>query len=325
MIVELFSRCKTPESRIIYVFYDDCCQLLKFIMIFCIKKETFQETIACLLYYSFILNGVNLVHTNKAEDEKQAADKNYNVFLRGETLEPHQPNGLEVVVTTKFIGNKGNPSSISSNSSLTSSRDVRFPHSNPNTYALTSTIGHQPKDNKPKRPSDVIYVYPPEEDLGNNKYNAPEDGDSNESQKQYSGETQQHSSTYVAPGGHQGPNSVFEDVIHTVGSFFRAIQTFPNFVYGTGDGKHLHPQSERYPAEEEKVKYTPSFYSDSGHLGSSMEDDVKYTTDSTYSPNIFPPQPSYQQGHSDKEWNPTWSTLGDVILEYRNMIQCRIQ
>ena len=78
--------CKIPESRIIYLFYDDCCQLQKFIMIFCIKKKAFQETIACILYYLFILNIVNIIHTNKAEDEKQAVDKNYNVFLREEML-----------------------------------------------------------------------------------------------------------------------------------------------------------------------------------------------------------------------------------------------
>ena len=319
----MFDGCKTPESRIINLFYDDCCRLQKTIMIFCIKKKTFPETIACILYHVFILNVIKLVHTSKIDDNNQAIDKNYNVFLRGETLGPHQPNGLEVVVTTKFINKKSNSSSIFANSSSSSSSDVRFPHSNPNTYTLTSTVGHQPKDIQPKRPSDAIYIYPPGEDLGKNNYNEPEDGDSNKSQKQYSGETQQHSSTYVAPGGYQGPNSVFEDVIHTVGSFFRAIQTFPNFVYGTGDGKHLRPQPEMYPAEEENVKYTPTFYSNGGDLGSSMEDDVKHTTDSTYPPNIFPPQPSYQQGNSDKEWNPTWSTLGDVIIEYRNMIQYR--
>ena len=146
-------------------------------------------------------------------------------------------------------------------------------------------------------------------------HNESEDGDSNESQKQYSGEAQQYSSTYIVPGGHQGPNSVFEDVIHTVGSFFRAIQTFPNFVYSTGDGKHFRPEPEKYPSEEEKVKYTPSFYSDSGYLGTSIEDAAKPTKDSAYPPNSFPPQPSYEQGHSDKEWNPTWSTLGDVRIQ----------
>ena len=214
-----------------------------------------------------------------------------------EILSPHKPNGLEIQVSTSFINGKQNPSQIATDSLIPKS--VRFP-SNPNTYLLSSTVGYHHKVSTPRSSSQGFEATDTSDVLEISTENDNEDSIG----FKHSFNSYKSSPSYSTISNQQDQNSVFKDVVQTMGSFFRAIQTFPNFIFATEDVRQ-HPINPVMGSNDDpETQYKPSIYSNGMN-----SDDVPASHNEKY------PSISEEPGHggsSSQEWNPTWSTLGDV-------------
>ena len=249
------------------------------------------------------LNLIQFVYNTNIESRRNTRRKEKGIFQESDSIDPHKPNGYEILVSTSFT----NQQSINSSETIVQNQtpnDVRFP-SNPNTYLLMSTVGHRHKPFNPVSSiSSQISTNRPKSHFSTNyEYVEPEKTTYRLLPSEYS-TTQASTSTKYSD-----PSTVLSDVIDTVGSFFRAIQTFPNFISDPEgvNNAHLHPEIQSL--DDEDAIYTPTIYSTSDTSGYNPPDSQS-TIEQEQHPNYKPDQ-GYATS-TEHKWNPSWATLGDV-------------
>ena len=252
-----------------------------------------------LINVIIFVNTLQLVSNEKIKFRKNARRKEDGIFVYTDPLDPHKPNGFEVLVSTSFT-NHGQQNTTNNPVQTPAQNDVRFP-SNPNTYILSSTVGHQHRPSTPRTysPPQTHSNIPQQEYFASNE-------NINVDEIQYPSYPTIQQTSYST--NYNNAKSVFKDVIHTVGSFFRAIQTFPNFISGTDEVRGIQTNYEGGSQEGGGTKYTPTFYA----ITTSPDQESP-----VHHPANDDPSSSEHHGYGEStktEWNPTWSTLGDVCV-----------
>ena len=264
------------------------------------NKASFWKTLLVLF------NVIQFVCNDTVQPRRNSRREDKGLFQENDSIDPHKPSGLEILVSTSFSNQHSINSSETEVQNLTP-KDVRFP-SNPNTYLLMSTVGHQ---HKPSSSVNSIITQkstnrPQSQYSTNYKSVVPVRTKHILLPSQYP-TTQASTSTK-----YNKPSTVFNDVIHSVGSFFRAIQTFPSFITGHEDGANVQTYGNSQPSNDEDAIYTPSIYSDSAGAGY-LPPDSQSTNGGEDSPQYIP-----HKGHNmstGQKWNPSWATLGDVCIK----------
>ena len=263
--------------------------------------------------FVILLNGIQFVCNENIALRRNRRREEKSTFVESDSIDPHKPSGLEILVSTSFTNHHSENGSQTKvhNSTL---KDVRFPN-NPNTYLLMSTVGHQ---HKPATQRNSI--------SSERSTNRPQSHYSTNYKKVEPDRTKyvliqpDHQTTQTSSSTeYSNPSTVFKDVIHTVGSFFRAIQTFPDFISGTKGTTN----TQSYPAiessEDEGVIYTPSFYSTPTQAG--------YIPPNRKPASVEGNTPVSEQDYgtsTGQKWNPAWATLGDVCIRIFQIRNSRI-
>ena len=262
-------------------------------------KASFWKTLLVLFnVIQFVCNDTIRPRRNSRREDK-------GLFEESDSIDPHKPSGLEILVSTSFSNQHSINSSATEVQNQTP-KDVRFP-SNPNTYLLMSTVGHQ---HKPFSSANSISIQRstnrPQSHYSTNYKSVVQERPKHILLPSEYPTTQASTSTKF-----NKPSIVFNDVIHTVGSFFRAIQTFPSFITGQEGGANVHSYPDSQQSEDEDAIYTPSIYSDSAVAGY-LPPDSQSTNGEENSSQYIP-----HKGHdtsTGQKWNPAWATLGDVCI-----------
>ena len=271
------------------------------------KRHELDDDMADWKILVLFINLIQFVYNTNIESRRNSRRKEKGIFKESDSIDPHKPSGYEILVSTSFT-NQHSITSSETKSQNQTSNDALFP-SNPNTYLLMSTVGHRHKPFTPVSSikSQISTIRPKSHFSTNYKYVEPE---KTTHRLLPSENPTTQASTSIK---YSNPSAVFNDVIDTVGSFFRAIQTFPNFISDPEGVNNPHRHPEVQSLGDEDAIYTPTIYSTSDTSGYIPPDSQSAIEQEQY-PNYKPDQ-GYTTS-TEHKWNPSWATLGDVCRKH---------